>query len=57
VHFAPCNEIPPSELADQPDRDLGFVLHDIDFCNDMTPSFFRAVMRKGIIDCRKEVVS
>ncbi len=30
--------------------DLGFMLHDIDFANDMTPRFFRAVMRHGVID-------
>ena len=30
---------------------------DIDFANDMTPRFFRAVMQDGIIDCRQEVVS
>lgn len=57
VQFALCDEIPSSELADEPDRDLGFMLHDIDFAKDMTPTFFRAVMRKGVIDCRQEVVS
>ena len=31
-------------------RDLGFMLHDIDFKNDMTPKFFRALMNDGIID-------
>jgi CRISPR-associated protein Cas5d len=33
------------------------MLHDIDFDNDMTPHFFRAVMQDGVIDCRQEVVS
>lgn len=32
------------------ERDLGFMLHDIDFASDMTPRFFRAVMRQGVID-------
>lgn len=32
------------------ERDLGFMLHDIDFDHDMTPGFFRAVMRNGVID-------
>jgi len=38
-------------------QDLGFMLHDIDFANDMTPQFFRAVMQDGVINCRQEVVS
>ena len=33
------------------------MLHDIDFANDMTPQFFRAVMQDGVIDCRQEVIS
>jgi CRISPR-associated protein Cas5d len=32
------------------ERDLGWMLWDIDFDNDMTPRFFRAVMRDGVID-------
>lgn len=32
------------------DRDLGWMLLDIDFEEDMTPRFFRAVMRDGVID-------
>jgi len=31
------------------ERDLGFMLHDIDFDGGMTPRFFRAVMRDGLI--------
>jgi len=54
VSFELCDEIPVSPLADQ---DLGFMLHDIDFDNGMTPKFFRAVMKKGIIDCQQEVMS
>ena len=30
-------------------RDLGFMLHDIDFANGMTPQFFRANMVDGVI--------
>jgi CRISPR-associated protein Cas5d len=29
--------------------DLGWMLHDIDFANDMTPHFFRAQMSDGLI--------
>lgn len=46
---------PPAELLDE--KDLGFMLHDIEFSQDMAtkkvkssiPHFFRAVMRDGII--------
>lgn len=41
---------PRGAYADEPERDLGFMLHDIDFASDMTPRFFRAVMRKGMIE-------
>ena len=43
--------MPPSDLpSDQRDRDLGWMLHDIDFHNDRTPRFFRAELRGGVID-------
>lgn len=32
------------------ERDLGWMLHDIDFGNGMTLRFFKAVMRDGVID-------
>jgi CRISPR-associated protein Cas5d len=38
--------------GEQRDRDLGWMLHDIDFADGMTPHFFRAVMRDGVIDVR-----
>lgn len=34
-------------------RDLGFMLHDIDFAADMTPRFFRCSMVDGVIDVPK----
>jgi CRISPR-associated protein Cas5d len=55
VAFEWCEKIPPSPF--EKERDLGFMLHDIDFENDMTPGFFRAVMKNGVVDCRREVVS
>lgn len=58
-----CREFPahfsllePGELpiaghwAGSGQRDLGFMLHDIDFEDGMAPRFFRATMRNGIID-------
>ncbi|HBT96507.1 MAG TPA: type I-C CRISPR-associated protein Cas5 [Desulfobulbaceae bacterium] len=42
--------LPESELAEnERDRDLGWMLHDIDFAHEMTPLFFRARMVDGII--------
>ncbi|HDH00325.1 MAG TPA: type I-C CRISPR-associated protein Cas5 [Nitrospirae bacterium] len=55
VDFEWCDEIPESPFTGE--KDLGFMLHDIDFANDMTPQFFHAVMQDGIIDCRQEVIS
>ncbi|MBI9080887.1 MAG: type I-C CRISPR-associated protein Cas5 [Pseudodesulfovibrio sp.] len=49
--------IPVSLLADQPDRDLGWMLYDINYAADMTPFFFRPTLEKGIIDCRKGVMT
>ncbi len=50
AHFEPVDTWPdcPDEL--QGERDLGFMLHDIDFDNNMTPRFFRARMVDGVID-------
>jgi len=32
------------------DQDFGWMLHDIDFADGMKPGFFRAEMKKGVID-------
>ncbi len=39
---------PPATLAGE--RDLGFMLHDIDFGKINTPRYFRARMQDGVID-------
>jgi CRISPR-associated protein Cas5d len=39
--------VPDAALAGE--RDLGWMLHDIDFANGMTPRFFRARMVGGVI--------
>lgn len=41
-------EIPESPLDGQ--KDLGFMLHDLDYADNMSPRFFRAVMNNGIIE-------
>jgi CRISPR-associated protein Cas5d len=40
--------IPISQLRGE--RDLGWMLHDLDFGSGMQPVFFHAVMRDGIVD-------
>ncbi len=43
--------LPPSTLsADQCDRDLGWMLHDIDFAEGHTSRFFRARLTGGVLD-------
>ena len=43
--------LPPSKLPlDQRDRDLGWMLHDIDHAGDKSSRFFRARLRDGVID-------
>ena len=43
--------MPQSNLSTgQRDRDLGWMLHDIDFADEMSPRFFRAELRDGVID-------
>ena len=42
--------LPPSELlTSEANRDLGWMLHDIDFEHGNTPHFFRAEMKEGVI--------
>lgn len=43
-------EIPKSALTGE--RDLGWMLWDIDFANNMQPIFFRPTMRDGVVDTR-----
>ena len=44
----PASTLPP----DQRDRDLGWMLHDIDFEADRTSRFFRARLAGGVLDVR-----
>lgn len=53
AEFAPVEagraftEIPPDLRGE---RDLGYMLHDIDFSDGKTPRFFRALLRDGVLD-------
>ncbi|MFC4304890.1 type I-C CRISPR-associated protein Cas5c [Cohnella boryungensis] len=42
--------IQSEHYADSGEKDLGWMLHDIDFSDGMTPRFFRASMRNGFIE-------
>jgi CRISPR-associated protein Cas5d len=42
------DKIPLSNLSGE--HDLGWMLHDIDFENNMEAKFFRAIMRDGVIE-------
>lgn len=43
------DDLPFSDLGDE-SKDLGWMLHDIDFANNAEPKFFRAELREGIIE-------
>lgn len=42
--------MPTPDPALQGEKDLGWMLHDIDFADGMTPHFFRAAMCDGVIE-------
>lgn len=43
-------DMPTVDSSLQGTRDLGYMLHDIDFANGNTPRFFRASMTNGVIE-------
>ncbi len=43
------DDVPEADASLTGERDLGWMLHDIDFDNGMRPLFFRAVMKDGLI--------
>ena len=52
--FELVETVPPSTLApDDQNRDLGWMLHDIDYADGMTPRFFRARLDAGVLDLTK----
>lgn len=48
------NEEIATAYADEDERDLGFMLYDLDYSDPekIQPMFFRAIMKKGVIDLR-----
>lgn len=55
ANFCLCEEENiKTAYEDVGEKDLGYMLFDIDYTdkNDLKPMFFRAVMRKGVLDLR-----
>ena len=55
AHFALCEEEKiQTAFDDVPEKDLGLMLFDMDYTNkaNISPMFFRAVMKQGVIDLR-----
>lgn len=49
----PGAPLPESRLpSDQRNRDLGWMLHDVDFANGQTSRFFQARLTDGVLDVR-----
>ena len=51
AHFAHCSTIPPCPQELLGNRELGYMLYDMDYTEpeDIRPLFFRAVLRDGIL--------
>jgi CRISPR-associated protein Cas5d len=51
--FRLVSDAQKAPAAIQEDRDLGWMLYDMDFANavDPKPQFFRAQMRSGVVEC------
>lgn len=54
ANFALCEEEISSYYENEPEKDLGFMLYDMDYTdpNNIQPMFFRAVMKHGTIDLK-----
>lgn len=51
-HFAWCDEVKTGAYREIEEHDFGMMLHDIDYSdpNDLTPHFFHATMKNGVIE-------
>ncbi len=54
AHFCLCEEEIHGAYEVVEENDLGFMLYDMDYSNpeDIQPMFFRAVMRRGVVDLK-----
>lgn len=62
AHFAACKELPPCPEELRGEKDLGWMLLDMDYSDpeNITPMFFRAVLRDGVLavpnrDCQEVI--
>ena len=51
AHFQWCQELPPCPAELQGQRDLGWMLWDMDYSDpqEIRPLFFRAVLQDGVL--------
>lgn len=52
AHFKPCTQLPPCPEELKGEKDLGWMLLDLDYSDpeNITPHFFRAVLRDGVLE-------
>lgn len=52
AHFKPCTQLPPCPEELLGEKDLGWMLLDLDYSDreNITPHFFRATLRDGILE-------
>lgn len=52
AHFAPCQDVPPCPEDLLGEKDLGYMLYDMDYSDpeNLQPQFFRAVMKDGLMN-------
>ena len=52
AQFKPCQAIPPCPEALEGEKDLGWMLWDLDYSDpeNIRPLFFRAILRDGVLD-------
>jgi CRISPR-associated protein Cas5d len=52
ARFAPCSQLPPCPEELKGERDLGYMLYDMDYSDpeNIHPLFFRAVLRDGVLE-------
>lgn len=52
AHFAACEAMPPCPEELRGEKDLGWMLLDLDYSDreNITPMFFRATLRDGVLE-------
>lgn len=52
AHFCPCTQLPPCPEELRGEKDLGWMLLDLDYSDpkNITPRFFSAVLRDGVLE-------